>query len=193
MLSTAFGTCLLPVSSQRSQRPQQHIACCKSPRPFSARRFAILRPERFGSCQCLSGFSVPRLVWLSTTPGQTSTAPTQSRVLCSVADSTSAATSPSSDDSRKASNAAASTSDSQPASSPDDTKPPASPYQQLFLSLESGLMNVLAKIMSFFKGFPAFVQREKLQRLHKRALDNPTDANRSVGNHQTSNLHEAGA
>lgn len=191
MHSTAFGFCLFPVSSQRLHKSQQYIAFCKSPRPFAATRFATLRPERSGSCQCRSGFSVPRPVWLSTSPGQADTTPTQSRTVCSAADSTSAATSPSGDDSRKASNAAASTSDSQPASSPDDTLPPASPYQQLFLSLESGLMNVLAKIMSFLKGFPAFVQREKLQRLHKRALDNPTDADRSVGNHQTLNLHEA--
>ena len=185
----AFGSCLLPVSSQRLQKPQQHIVF-KSPRPFAARRFAT--PERSGWCQYRSGFSLRRPACPSTPSGQVDTASTQSRTVCSAADSTSAATSPSSDDSRKASNAAASTSDSQPARSPDDAKPPASPYQQLFLSLERGLMSILAKIVPFFKGFPAFVQREKLQRLHKRALDNPTDADRSVGNQQILQLHEAG-
>lgn len=191
MHSTAFGSCLLPISLQRLHKSQQRIAFYKSPRRFAARRIAT--PERSGSCQCRSGLSAQKFAWLSTPSGQADTASIQSRTVCSGAGSSSAATSPSSDDSRKASNAAASTSDSQPASSPDDTKPPASPYQQLFLSLERGLMSILAKIVSFFKGFPAFVQREKLQRLHKRALDNPTDADRSVGNQQILQLHEAGA
>lgn len=181
MHSAAFRSCPFPVASQSLQQPQQQVFCQT---PFGAKRGAFLRPKRSGSCHCLSGFSVPRPVWLSKSPGQASTAPTQSTTVCSAADSTAAATSPSSDESRKASNAAASTSDSQSASSPDSPKTPASPYQQLFLSLESMLLTVLAKIASFFKGFPAFIQREKLQRLHKRALDNPTDADRLVGNHQ---------
>ena len=180
MHCTVFGSCLLPITPQRLQKPKQHIAVCKSPSLFVARRLATLRPEQSGWCQCQRGFPAPKPVWLSTIPSQASTAPTQSRTVCSAADSTAAA-SPSGDDSRKASNAAASTSDSQPATSPENPKPPASPYQQLFLSLESGLMKVLAKMMSFFKSIPAFIQREKLQRLHKRALDNPTDADRSVG------------
>lgn len=183
MHSAAFRSCPVPIASQSLQKPQQQFFC-QSPRPFAANRGTFLRPKRSGSCNCLSGFSVPRPVWLSTSPGQASTAATHSRTVCSAADSTAAAISPSSDESRKASNAAASTSDSQSANSSDSPKTPASPYQQLFLSLESMLLTVLAKIASFFKGFPAFVQREKLQRLHKRALDNPIDADRLVSNHQ---------
>ena len=193
MHSTVFGSCLFPIIPQRLQKPQQRIALCKPPRPFAARLLATLKTERLGSCQCLKGFSVPKPVWLSTTPSQASTAFTQSRTVCSAADSTSAPIFPSNDDSRKASNAAASTSDSQSTSSLDNAKPPASPYQQFFLSLESALNKFIAKILSVMKDFPAFVQREKLQRLHKRALDNPTDADRSAGNLQKLHLTEAAA
>lgn len=35
------------------------------------------------------------------------------------------------------------------------------------------------RIANFIRGLPAFVQREKLQRLHKKALDDPTNSDRS--------------
>ncbi|KAL3155675.1 hypothetical protein ABBQ32_012702 [Trebouxia sp. C0010 RCD-2024] len=183
MHSTVFGSCLLPIV--RLQKARQHDAFCKTPRPGAAQRLTAIKTERSGSCRYLIGFSQSRSNWLRTAPYQASSATIHSRTVCSAAESsqdfTEAATSPLSDESRQASNAAASTStsSSQPAISRDDTKPPASQNHNPFVSLTKMLLAVFRSIAAFFKAFPAFVQREKLQRLHKRALDNPTDADRS--------------
>ena len=177
MHSTMFGACLLPVV--RLQTPRQHIALCKTPKPFAAQRLTAIRAERSGT-RCLGGPSKSISIWLSTAPRQASS--TYSRTVCSAADSsqdfTVAASSPAGDDSRKASNAATSTSSSQPATPSDDTQPPANQNQNPFVALKRMLLAVFQNIAAFFQRFPAFIQREKLQRLHKRALDNPTDADR---------------
>lgn len=182
MHSAVFGSCLLPIS--RLQKARQHDVFCNTPRPCAAQRFTAIKTERSGSCRCLIGLSQSRSTWLRTAPYQASSATIHSRTVCSAAgssqDFTEAATSPSNDDSRQASNAAASTSasSSQPAVSPDDTKPLGSQNHNPFVSLKRMLLAVFQSIAAFFKALPAFVQREKLQRLHKRALDNPTDADR---------------
>lgn len=187
MHTTVFGSCLLPIV--RLQTARKHNGFCKTPRPFAAQRLTAIKTERSRSCRCLTDFSQSRSIWLSTAPHQASSATTHSRTVCSAADSpqnfAEAATSPSGHDSRQASNAAASTSSGQPATSSDDTKPSASQNHNPFVSLKRMLLAVFQSIAAFFKGFPAFVQREKLQRLHKRALDNPADADRYLNSQAT--------
>lgn len=178
MHSTAFGSCLLPIIRLKESR--QRSAFCKTSRLFAAQRFTAVKPEHAGSSSCHKGSSESRAIWLGTAPHHARTATTHSRTTCSAADSsqdfTTAASS--SNDARQASNAAASTSSSQPATTPDDATPAARQNRNLFLAVRSMLLAVFQSIARLFKGLPAFVQREKLQRLHKRALDNPTDADR---------------
>lgn len=78
------------------------------------------------------------------------------------------------DDSRKASNAAASTS----ASPANETGPDGSSFRQFLSQPAKALRAFLRRIAHFLKSFPAYIQREKLQRLHKKALDEPTNAER---------------
>lgn len=78
------------------------------------------------------------------------------------------------DDSRQASNAAASTSAS-PAS---ETGPDESSFRQFLSQPAKAIAAFLQRIAKFLKSFPAYIQREKLQRLHKKALDEPTNAER---------------
>ena len=78
------------------------------------------------------------------------------------------------DDSRQASNAAASTS----ASPANETGPDESSFRQFLSQPAKAIAAFLQRIANLFKGFPAYIQREKLQRLHKKALDEPTNAER---------------
>ncbi len=78
------------------------------------------------------------------------------------------------DDSRQASNAAASTS----ASPANETGPDGSSFRQFLSQPAKALRAFLRRIAHFLKSFPAYIQREKLQRLHKKALDEPTNAER---------------
>ena len=78
------------------------------------------------------------------------------------------------DESRQASNAAASTSAS-PAS---ETGPDESSFRQFLSQPAKAIAAFLQRIANFLKSFPAYIQREKLQRLHKKALDEPTNAER---------------
>ncbi len=78
------------------------------------------------------------------------------------------------DDSRQASNAAASTSAS-PAS---ETGPDEGSFRQFLSQPAKAIAAFLQRIANLFKSFPAYIQREKLQRLHKKALDEPTNAER---------------
>lgn len=79
------------------------------------------------------------------------------------------------DDSRKASNAAASTS----ASPANGTGPDESSFRQFLSQPAKAIAAFLQHIVNFLKSFPAYIQSEKLQRLHKKALDDPTNAERS--------------
>ena len=78
------------------------------------------------------------------------------------------------DNSRQASNAAASTS----ASPANETGPDESSFRQFLSQPAKALRAFLRRIAHFLKSFPAYIQREKLQRLHKKALDEPTNAER---------------
>ncbi len=78
------------------------------------------------------------------------------------------------DDSRQASNAAASTS----ASPANETGPDESGFRQFLSQPAKAIAAFLQRIANFLKSFPAYIQREKLQRLHKKALDEPTNAER---------------
>ncbi len=83
----------------------------------------------------------------------------------------------SADDSRQASNAAASTSASQAASG-DEQGSNESGFKQLLSQPAKVLAAFFERFLIFLRGLPAFIQREKLQRLHKKALDEPTNAER---------------
>ena len=78
------------------------------------------------------------------------------------------------DDSRQASNAAASTS----ANPANETGPDESSFWQFLSQPAKAIAAFLQHIANFLKSFPAYIQREKLQRLHKKALDDPTNAER---------------
>lgn len=78
------------------------------------------------------------------------------------------------DTARKASNATASTSGS---STKAETGKSFSRIP-LLGALQQSISAFLTSIRKFFGRFPAFIQREKLQRLHKKALDDPSDADR---------------
>ena len=78
------------------------------------------------------------------------------------------------DDSRQASNAAASTS----ASPANETGPDESSFRQFLSQPAKAIAAFLQHVANFLKSFPAYIQREKLQRLHKKALDDPTNAER---------------
>ena len=77
------------------------------------------------------------------------------------------------DTARKASNATASTSDSTKAETGK-----SSSQIPLLGALQQSILAFLASIRQFLGRFPAFIQREKLQRLHKKALDEPGNADR---------------
>lgn len=91
--------------------------------------------------------------------------------------SSSTPTTTSVDDSRQASNAAASTSGSQ--TPPDSEKgSDENSFRQLLTQPAKVIAAFFQRIANFIQGLPAFVQREKLQRLHKKALDDPTNSDR---------------
>ena len=93
----------------------------------------------------------------------------------STGDTASSSTSSSSEDAaRKASNAAASTSRHSPASE----RRGAFSRLPLLGPLQQSIAAFLRSIKQFFGRIPAFIQREKLQRLHKKALDEPDNADR---------------
>lgn len=72
---------------------------------------------------------------------------------------------------RQASNATASTSAASASSASSEKK---SPWPvRLFAILQGRILTMLAQIKRALQQVPAFVQREKLQRLHKQALDQP--------------------
>lgn len=82
------------------------------------------------------------------------------------------------DDSRQASNAAASTSASQTIAS--SQKDPNEKNFRHFLTQPARVLAALfQRIANFIRSLPAYIQREKLQRLHRKALDDPTNAERS--------------
>ena len=87
---------------------------------------------------------------------------------------TSSASSSSEDAARKASNASASTSRHSPASEHHG----AFSRLPLLGRLQQSIAAFLRSIQQFFGRIPAFIQREKLQRLHKKALDEPDNADR---------------
>lgn len=171
----------LHVGPQRLQKPQRHSIVCKTSSPLATRWTRASTPGSVWSCR-RSGLPGQRSF---RSPGQAVYPATASRItVCSAGGSSQDfATAGSSsfnndDDSRKASNAAASTSASQPAAVSGGSKRPDSLTEQFFLAVETKLVAIFRSITAFFKGLPAFVQREKLQRLHKRALDDPTNPER---------------
>ena len=167
-----------------SKQPQQHPISCRT---FSLCAYSWARaaaPVSLRPCRCQGLRPVAIPVWLTYPPGQTAEKrQTASRTAVCSAFSDAAgqyldSTSPASDDARKASNASASTSASQPETAADNSKSPASPLRQAVLMLRNKLLAIFQGIAAFFKAFPAFVRREKLQHLHKRALDDPTNADK---------------
>lgn len=173
--------CMLHCGSQPLPRPPRHSAVCKAPAAFVTRRCPAITADRLRCCSFRTGITTQRHVWLRT--AQKTVRPAGSKTsFCSAAhggqDFISASNLPSSDDSRKASNATASTSASEPAAAVNSGKAPRSPVLQFFLFLERKLLAFFQKIAAVMGKLPAFIQRERLQRLHKRALDEPDNAER---------------
>lgn len=81
------------------------------------------------------------------------------------------------DDSRQASNAAASTSATQPtANSWKD--PDKNSFRHVLTQPVRVLAALFQRLANFIRSLPAYIQREKLQRLHRKALDDPLNAER---------------
>ena len=186
--STVAQPCPLHGPAQRLQKPQPRPAVCKAARSSATRWASAPMPGNLQSCRRRVSLTHSTPVHLHLAPGQAVQLPTSSKTLrCSAASSSQdfpadASSSPN-DDLRKASNAAASTSASQPAAASGSSKQPASPVEQVFVAAKSKLVAMFQSIAAFFKALPAFIQREKLQRLHKRALDEPTNADRQGSPH----------
>ena len=83
------------------------------------------------------------------------------------------------DSARQASNAA--TSSSAKASASDGQQgPKKTSFVRLLMNPFAVLAALLRRIAYFFRGIPAFVAKENLQRLHKKALDEPKNAERCI-------------
>ena len=181
--SPVLKSCPLHVVPQRLRQPQRQTVVCKTSTPFPTRWATPPTPGNVWPC-VRHAVSARRSVQLPDWGGVVCSAAATRRSVCSAGGSSQDfATAGSSsysedDDSRKASNAAASTSTSQPAADSGGSKRPESLTEQFFVTLETKLVAIFCSITAFFKGLPAFIQREKLQRLHKRALDDPTNAER---------------